>query len=233
MESDKQARVLLVEDDRQIAEFLRRGLSEAKFMVDVAGNGLDGLELGKQVAHDVIVLDIMLPTLNGFEVLQELRSLGINTPVLILSALQDVSDRVLGLRTGGDDYLTKPFAFAELVARIQSLLRRASGDREPARLQVSDLVMDLIARKVYRGEEEIELQPQEFRLLEYFMRNKGRVLTRTQILQHVWGYYFNPSTNVVDVHVCRLREKIERGDKTRLLNTVRGAGYTLVEDDAM
>ncbi|MEN6438553.1 MAG: response regulator transcription factor [Syntrophobacter sp.] len=233
METDNQVRVLVVEDDRQIAEFLRRGLSEAKFMVDVAGNGLDGLELGIREAHDVIVLDIMLPSLNGFEVLQELRNRKINTPVLILSALQDVNDRVLGLQSGGDDFLTKPFAFAELVARIQSILRRAQGDREPARLQASDLVMDLIARKVFRGEEEIELQPQEFRLLEYFMRNKGRVQTRTQILRHVWGYYFNPSTNIVDVHVCRLREKIERADKPRLLNTVRGAGYSLVENDAM
>lgn len=230
MENDRPTRVLMVEDDRQIANFVSRGLREEGYEVDIAGDGIQGLELARKGAHDIVILDIVLPGMDGLKILECLREEKINAPVLILSARRNVSDRIMGLKAGGDDYLVKPFAFAELLARIQSILRRAGGVKEPVRLEVSDLVVDLLGRRVSRGEEQIDLQHQEFRLLEYLARNRGRVVTRTQILQNVWGYNFNPSTNVVEVHICRLREKIERPDRPQLIRTVRGAGYVLAEE---
>ena len=224
-------RILVVEDDRQIAEFLSQGFTEAGYQVDLARDGTTGFERAAAGAYAVVILDIMLPGQDGLELLQKLRERKNDVPVLILSARRSIGDRILGLKTGGDDYLVKPFAFAELLARVECLLRRAGGSREPVSLTVADLTLDLLSRKAFRGEEEIELQQQEFSLLEYLMRNRGHVVTRSQILQHVWGYSFNPSTNVVEVHVCRLRDKIERPGKARLVKTVRGAGYILVDDE--
>ncbi len=223
--------ILIIEDDWQIADVVRQGLSEEGFEVEVARNGLDGLRFAVKGTHCLIILDLMLPGMDGLELLRRLREQKVDAPVLILSAKRSVDDRVVGLRSGGDDYLVKPFAFAELLARIESLLRRSQGGREPVRLQVGGLTLDLLSRRAYIESEEIELQSQEFSLLEYLMRNSGQLVTRTQILQNVWGYNFNPSTNVVEVHVCKLREKIERPDRRKLLKTVRGAGYILVDDD--
>jgi two-component system, OmpR family, response regulator len=233
MDDSLSVRVLLIEDDSAIADFVCQGLREVGYEVDLVRSGSDGLERVTRREHQVVVLDIMLPGMNGLEVLKRLRERGIETPVLILSAKRSLDDRVLGLRSGGDDYLVKPFAFSELLARIESLVRRSQGHQEPVRLKVADLMLDLLARKAHRGQEELELKPQEFSLLEYLMRNSGQVVTRTQILQHVWGYNFNPSTNVVEVHICRLREKIERPEKPRLLRTVRGVGYILAENDPL
>ena len=231
MPNQEPASVLIVEDDRHIADFVCRGLVEAGFVVDVAVNGIEGFEQAVTGKYHVIILDIMLPELDGLELLKRLRDLNIGTPVIILSAKSRISDRVLGLQAGGDDYLIKPFAFSELLARIQSLLRRARGGPEPVILKVSDLTLDIRNRRVFRDQEEIELKPQEFILFEYLARHRGQVVTRTQILRDVWGYHFNPSTNVVEVHVCKLREKIERPDRPKLLRTIRGAGYLLVDDD--
>lgn len=232
MNSRPKDRILIVEDDPDIAQFLSQGLTEEGYEVEVASTGTGGLDRATKGSHDALVLDIMLPLMDGLQVLQQLRAQDVDTPVLILSAKRTVDDRVRGLRAGGDDYLVKPFAFAELLARLETLLRRARGTQEPTKLKVADLVLDLLSRKAYRGEEEIDLQAQEFGLLGYLMRNAGQVVTRTQILQQVWGYSFNPSTNVVDVHICRLREKIERPEKPKLLKTVRGAGYILVSHDS-
>ena len=230
MSENPSTRILIVEDEEPIAGFIRQGLMEAGFVVDIAGDGLHGFELAKSEPYNILILDIMLPGIDGLELLRRVRAAGMNTHVLILSAKGSVSDRVTGLQLGADDYLTKPFAFAELLARIQSLLRRDRGAQEPLSLAVSDLILDLLNRKAIRGGEEIDLQPQEYSLLKYLMVNRGRVVTRTQILQHVWGYNFHPSTNLVEVHVCRLREKIERSDKPKLLRTIRGAGYMLNDD---
>ena len=230
MSENPSTRILIVEDEEPIAGFIRQGLMEAGFVVDIAGDGLHGFELAKSEPYNILILDIMLPGIDGLELLRRVRAAGMNTHVLILSAKGSVSDRVTGLQLGADDYLTKPFAFAELLARIQSLLRRDRGAQEPLSLVVSDLILDLLNRKAIRGGEEIDLQPQEYSLLKYLMVNRGRVVTRTQILQHVWGYNFHPSTNLVEVHVCRLREKIERSDKPKLLRTIRGAGYMLNDD---
>jgi two-component system OmpR family response regulator len=218
MQGTQSVRVLMVEDDEQVAGFVRQGLMQKGFMVDVAGDGLEGLELALQNTYGVMIMDVLLPGMNGLEVLQRLRDLGISTPILILSGMSDVGDRVAGLQMGGDDYLVKPFAFSELLAQ------------EPLQLNVSDLLIDLLSRRVYRGDEEIILQPQEFSLLEYLVRNRGQVVTRSQILQHVWGYNFSPKTNLVEVHICRLREKLERPERPRLLMTIRGTGYMLTED---
>ena len=230
MSGNQSTRILIVEDEEPIAGFIRQGLMEAGFVVDIAGDGLHGFELAKSEPYNILILDIMLPGIDGLELLRRVRAAGMNTHVLILSAKGSVSDRVTGLQLGADDYLTKPFAFAELLARIQSLLRRDRGAQEPLSLVVSDLILDLLNRKAIRGGEEIDLQPQEYSLLKYLIVNRGRVVTRTQILQHVWGYNFHPSTNLVEVHVCRLREKIERSDKPKLLRTIRGAGYMLNDD---
>jgi two-component system OmpR family response regulator len=230
MQGTQSVRVLMVEDDDQVAGFVRQGLMQKGFMVDVAGDGLEGLELALLNTYGVMIMDVLLPGMNGLEVLQRLRDLGISTPILILSGMSDVGDRVAGLQMGGDDYLVKPFAFSELLARIESLLRRVRAAQEPLQLNVSDLLIDLLSRRVYRGDEEIILQPQEFSLLEYLVRNRGQVVTRSQILQHVWGYNFSPKTNLVEVHICRLREKLERPERPRLLMTIRGTGYMLTED---
>jgi two-component system OmpR family response regulator len=220
-------RLLLVEDDPTIAEFVSGGLREAGFAVDVASDGPAGLALALETQPDVAVVDLMLPGLDGLELIETLRRRGVNTPVLILSARHTVDDRVRGLQAGGDDYLTKPFAFAELLARLQALLRRSAGTTEPTRLVVGDLTLDLLSRKVERGGKTIELRPREFALLEYLMRHPGRVLSKTMILSHVWGYSFDPGTNVVDVLVSRLRDQVDEGFDTRMIHTVRGAGYVL------
>ena len=220
-------RVLLVEDDATIADFVEKGLREAGFAVDSAADGRAGLKKALAGPFDVAIVDVMLPGMDGLALIDTLRARGVKTPVLILSAKRSVDDRVRGLQAGGDDYLTKPFAFAELLARVQALIRRATGAAEPTRLTVADLSLDLLTRKVQRGSQAIELRPREFGLLEYLMRNAGKVLTKTMILSHVWGYSFDPSTNVVDVLVSRLRDKIDKPFPMKLLHTVRGVGYVL------
>jgi two-component system OmpR family response regulator len=220
-------RVLIVEDDATIADFVAKGLGEAGYAVDVAADGQRGLELATSETYDVVIVDLMLPHVDGLTLIDRMRSRGARTPVLILSARRTVDDRVRGLQAGGDDYLTKPFAFAELLARVQALMRRATGASEPTRLTVKDLTLDLLTRRTERAGRVLDLRPREFALLEYLMRNPGRVLGKTMILSHVWGYNFNPGTNVVDVLVSRLREKIDRDFEPKLLHTVRGVGYVL------
>ena len=220
-------RALIVEDDRAIAEFVARGLREAGFAVDQAADGVTGLELALSEPYDVAIVDLMLPQRDGLSLIDELRRRGRTTPVLILSARRSVDDRVRGLQSGGDDYLTKPFAFAELLARVQALVRRATRSPEPTTLTIGDLTLDLLSRKVTRGGAPIELRPREFALLEYLMRNPSKVVSKTMILSHVWDYSFDPQTNVVDVLVSRLREKIDRPFDHKLLRTVRGVGYVL------
>jgi two-component system OmpR family response regulator len=220
-------RLLIVEDDATIADFVAKGLTEAGFAVDVADDGARGLELAVTGSYDVAIVDVMLPAIDGLTLIDRMRARGTRTPVLILSARRTVDDRVRGLQAGGDDYLTKPFAFAELLARVQALIRRSTGATEPTRLTVADLALDLLARRADRAGRALELRPREFALLEYLMRNPGRVLSKTMILSHVWGYNFNPGTNVVDVLVSRLRERIDKDFEPKLLHTVRGVGYVL------
>jgi two-component system OmpR family response regulator len=220
-------RVLIVEDDTTIAGFVAGGLAEAGYAVDVAADGERGVEMASSAGYDAAIVDIMLPRLDGLALIDRIRARGIQTPVLILSARRSVDDRVKGLQAGGDDYLTKPFAFAELLARLQALIRRSTGQAEPTTLSALDLRLDLLARVAERSGRAIELRPREFSLLEYLLRNQGRVLTKTMILSHVWGYNFDPGTNVVDVLVSRLREKIDRDFEPKLIQTVRGVGYVL------
>jgi two-component system OmpR family response regulator len=220
-------RALLVEDDDTIAGFVERGLREAGFAVDWFADGEAGFEAAIGQPYDVAVVDLMLPKRDGLSLIDELRKRGVETPVLILSARRSVDDRVRGLQAGGDDYLTKPFAFAELIARVQALVRRASRAPEPTTLTVDDLVLDLLSRRVRRGDQIIDLRPREFSLLEYLMRNAGKVISKTMILSHVWDYSFDPQTNIVDVLVSRLREKIDRRFEKKLLHTVRGVGYVI------
>src|SRR4051794_15314985 len=220
-------RLLLVEDDPTIAEFVKKGLREAGFAVDHAADGITALERATAEPYDASIVDVMLPRMDGLALIDALRARGIRTPVLILSAKRSVDDRVRGLQAGGDDYLTKPFAFAELLARVQALIRRSTGAAESTRLVVGDLTLDLLTRRVQRGSTAIDLRPREFSLLEYLMRNAGRVLSKTMILSHVWGYAFDPGTNVVDVLVSRLRDRIDRPFPKKLLQTVRGVGYVL------
>jgi two-component system, OmpR family, response regulator len=220
-------RVLLVEDDDTIAAFVEKGLREAGFAVDRASDGRSGLQRALADSYDAVIVDVMLPQMDGIDLIDSLRAKHVRTPVLILSAKRSVDDRVRGLQAGGDDYLTKPFAFAELLARVQALIRRATGAAEPTRLTVADLRLDLLTRKVSRGDRGIDLRPREFALLEYLMRNPDRVVSKTSILSHVWGYNFDPNTNVVDVLVSRLRDKIDRPFPAKLLQTVRGVGYVL------
>jgi two-component system OmpR family response regulator len=220
-------RALIVEDDPTIASFVARGLKEAGFGVDQAADGLAGLELARTGPHDVAVIDLMLPKLDGMALIEAMRREGNRTPVLILSARQSVTDRVKGLEIGGDDYLTKPFAFPELLARVNALIRRATGTPPQTQLTVGDLTLDLMTRRAVRGGRDIELRSREFALLEYLMRNAGRVVSKTMILSHVWDYAFDPRTNVVDVLVFRLREKVDKGFSTKLIHTVRGMGYVL------
>ena len=218
---------LIIEDDKAIADFIARGLREAGFAVDVATNGDEGLEAALTGQPDVAIVDLMLPGRDGLSVIDALRRRGRSTPVLILSARRSVDDRVRGLQAGGDDYLTKPFAFAELLARVQALVRRATRTPEATTLTVSDLMLDLLSRKVTRGDQSIDLRPREFALLEYLMRNTGKVVSKTMILSHVWEYNFDPQTNIVDVLVSRLRDKIDRPFDIKLLQTVRGVGYVI------
>jgi two-component system OmpR family response regulator len=219
--------LLIVEDDADTASYMRKGLTEAGYTVDHADNGRDGLFLATSGSFDAIILDRMLPGLDGLSVLQALRAANITTPVLILSALGQVDDRVKGLRAGGDDYLSKPFAFSELQARIEALLRRRDAQAVETKLTVGDLELDLLTRKVRRGSKPIDLQPREMRLLEYMMRHAGQVVTRTMLLEGVWDYHFDPQTNVIDVHISRLRQKLDKGFETPLLHTMRGAGYSI------
>jgi two-component system, OmpR family, response regulator len=225
-------RVLVIEDDRETAQFLLKSLKESGHAADVAGDGEAGLELAQNGQHDVLIVDRMLPKLDGLSVIKTLRADGVRTPVLVLSALGDVDDRVKGLRAGGDDYLTKPYAYSELLARIEALARRAVPEEQETRYVVGDLVLDRLSHRVTRGGEAIPLQPREYRLLEYLMKNAGQVVTRTMLLEHVWDYHFDPQTNVIDVHVSRLRAKIDKSFDKPLLHTVRGAGY-MVRDGAV
>jgi two-component system OmpR family response regulator len=220
-------RILVVEDDLKIASFVSKGLREAGFAVDRAGDGEEGLDLALCEPYDAAVVDIMLPKLDGLALIERLRKEGVNTPVIILSAKRSVDDRVKGLQAGGDDYLTKPFSFSELLARVQGLIRRATRAAEPTHLKSADLSVNLLTREVRRGEEKIDLQPREFSLLEYLMRNEGRVVSKTMILEHVWDYSFDPQTNVVDVLVCRLRNKVDRDFDKKMIHTIRGVGYVL------
>jgi two-component system OmpR family response regulator len=220
-------RAVIIEDDVTIAEFVARGLREAGFAVDLAADGESGLELMTSTPYDVAIVDLMLPKLDGLSVIAAMGRRNVRTPVLILSAKHTVDDRVKGLETGGDDYLTKPFAFPELLARVQALIRRATGAPSSTHLTVGDLTLDLMTRRATRQGRDIELHPREFALLEYLMRNAGRVVSKTMILSHVWDYSFDPRTNVVDVLVFRLREKIDKGFEPKLIHTVRGIGYVL------
>ena len=220
-------RVLLVEDDPQAASYLMKGLKEQSMAVDHVADGREGLYRATGTGYDVIILDRMLPGLDGLTLLRTLRASGNATPVLLLSALSDVDDRVEGLKAGGDDYLTKPFAFAELMARLEALGRRRKAEQPLTVLKLADLELDLAARTVKRSGKAIDLKPKEFSLLEYFMRHAGQVVTRTMLLERVWDYAFDPQTNVIDVHVSRLRGKIDKDFDKPLLHTVRGAGYML------
>jgi two-component system OmpR family response regulator len=218
-------RILVIEDDPKIASFIVNGLKQSGFAVDQFADGEEGLARAQAISYDAAVVDIMLPKLDGLSVIRELRGKNVRTPVLILSAKASVDDRVGGLQAGGDDYLTKPFAFSELLARVQALIRRATQAPEPTRLVIGDLTMDLLKREVHRGEEKIELQPREFALLEYLMRHANRPVTKTMILEHIFDYSFDPQTNVVDVLVHRLRSKVDKG--RAMIHTIRGVGYVL------
>ncbi|KAB2912426.1 MAG: response regulator transcription factor [Hyphomicrobiaceae bacterium] len=224
-------RVLVIEDDRETAQFLQRALKESGHAADVAGDGETGLTMARDGHYDVLLVDRMLPRRDGLSIVQTLRGEGVRTPVLILSALGEVDDRVKGLRAGGDDYLTKPYAYTELLARIEALSRRTAPEEQATRYTVGDLTLDRLSHKVTRGGEPILLQPREFRLLEYLMRHAGQVVTRTMLLENVWDYHFDPQTNVIDVHISRLRSKIDKGFARPLLHTVRGAGY-MIRDGA-
>jgi two-component system OmpR family response regulator len=220
-------RILLVEDDIKIASFIVKGLKAAGYAIDHAADGEEGLNLALTEPYDTAVIDIMLPKRDGLSLIEEMRKNKVHTPVIILSAKGSVDDRVKGLQTGGDDYLTKPFAFSELLARVQALIRRASGVTEPTTLSASELSMNLLTREVKRKDQQIELQPMEFSLLEYLMRNIGRVVSKTMIMEHVWDYNFDPQTNVVEARICRLRDKVDRDFDKKLIHTIRGVGYVL------
>ena len=219
--------ILVIEDDSETANYLIKGLRESGHAVDHAADGREGLYLAMEGRHDVMVVDRMLPGIDGLSIIRTLRASGSRIPVLILSALGEVDDRVLGLRAGGDDYLVKPFAYSELLARLEALVRRGNAEAAETVLRVADLEMDLLTRTVSRAGQALELQPREFRLLEYLMRHAGQVVTRTMLLEGVWDYHFDPQTNVIDVHISRLRGKIDKGFEQSLLRTVRGAGYSL------
>jgi two-component system OmpR family response regulator len=226
-------RILLVEDDVKIASFIVKGLRSAGYAVDHVPDGEEGLRLALTEPYDAAVIDLMLPRRNGLALIKEMRAEKVNTPVLILSAKGSVDDRVKGLETGGDDYLTKPFAFSELLARVQALIRRAGGISDPIRLNVGDLSVNLVTREVTRAGKQIDLQPREFSLLEYLMRNAGRIVSKTMIMEHVWDYHFDPQTNVVEARISRLRDKIDRDADPKLIHTVRGAGYVLKESRSL
>ena len=219
-------RILVVEDDKKVAGFIKKGLEEETYAVDVAYDGEDGLHFGSEGQYDLIILDIMLPKIDGLEILSQLREQGKDTPILLLTAKDAVDDKVTGLNKGADDYLTKPFAFSELLARVRVLLRRGKAEVKTI-LMISDLTLDLVSHKVNRGGDEIELTGKEYGLLEYFMRNQEKVLTRTMIAEHVWDYNFDTFTNVIDVYINHLRKKIDKGRELKLLHTLRGVGYVM------
>ncbi len=220
-------RILVVEDDIKIAEFIQKGLKSSGFVVDHATTGNQGFEMAFSEPYDTLIVDIMLPELDGISLIKKIRAEGNNTPIIILSARDRVDDRVNGLQAGADDYLTKPFAFSELLARIQALIRRAGNVVDPVNLSYDNLSIDIVKRQVKRGGETIDLQPLEFSLLEYLLRNRERVVSRTMIMEHVWDYNFDPMTNVVEARICRLRDKIDKEFEPKLIHTVRGAGYVL------
>lgn len=224
-------KLLLVEDDREAANYLARGLTEAGHIVDLVHDGEEGLFMAREHGYEVLILDRMLPKRDGLSLIATLRAEGRETPALILSALGQVDDRVAGLRAGGDDYLTKPYAFTELLARVEALSRRKGAVSDQTVLKVADLMLDRLARRVTRSAQDIDLQPREFRLLEYLLRHAGHVVTRTMLLENVWDYHFDPQTNVIDVHMSRLRAKIDRGFASPLIHTIRGAGY-MIRDPA-
>jgi two-component system OmpR family response regulator len=220
-------KILVIEDDRDAASWLVKGLSESGHVADHAADGEEGLALALEGQHDVLIVDRMLPKLDGLAIIKKVREAGVNTPVLILSALGDVDERVRGLRAGGDDYLGKPYSFSELLARIEGLGRRGTSEPLATRLKAVDLELDLLSRTCARAGKDIPLQPREFKLLEYLMRNAGHVVTRTMLLENVWDYHFDPQTNVIDVHISRLRSKIDKGFGEPILQTIRGAGYMI------
>ncbi|GFK93359.1 Transcriptional regulatory protein CusR [Fundidesulfovibrio magnetotacticus] len=220
-------RILLVEDDAKIAAFIAQGLKQNGFAVDHCPDGRDGLHMALTESYSAAVVDLMLPGLDGLRLIEEMRASRVNTPVIILSAKHTVDDRVRGLQAGGDDYLPKPFSFAELLARLQALIRRSTSTAETTQLCVGPIAMNLLTREVTRDQAPLTLQPREFSLLEFFMRNPGKVLSKTMIMEHVWNYNFDPQTNVVDVLVCRLRNKIDKGFEPKMLSTLRGVGYVL------
>ena len=220
-------RILLIEDDKETVRYLVKALGESGHAADAASDGEQGLVMAREAQYDVLVVDRMLPERDGLSVVRTLRAEGVRTPVLFLSALGEVDDRVKGLKAGADDYLTKPFALSELLARIEALVRRAQPEESEPRFVVADLILDRLSRKVTRGGQAIALQPREFRLLEYLMKNAGQIVTRTMLLEKVWDYHFDPQTNVIDVHISRLRAKIDKGFDKPLLHTVRGAGYMI------
>lgn len=222
-------RVLVIEDDRDSAAFIAKALRESGHAADVTHDGESGLALAAAETYDVLIVDRMLPRLDGLSIIRALRAEGRDVPVLILSALGEVDDRVKGLKSGGDDYLTKPFAFSELLARVEALGRRVQPEEQKTSYTVGDLVLDRLSHRVTRGGEVIQLQPREYRLLEYLMKHAGQVVTRTMLLEGVWDYHFDPQTNVIDVHISRLRAKIDKNYATPLLHTVRGAGYVMRE----
>ncbi|MCE0482784.1 MAG: response regulator transcription factor [Methylacidiphilales bacterium] len=220
-------KILLIEDDAKIASFVAKGLREANFIVDVSSDGEEGAEMARKNPYDAAIVDLMLPKLDGLSVIERWRTESVKLPVLILSAKRSLDDRIKGLQRGGDDYLTKPFSFAELLARVQALIRRAGSGAIVTSLTFADLKMDLLTREVWRGSTKIDLQAREFLLLEYLLRSQNKVVSKTMILEHVWNYHFDPQTNVVDVLVCRLRNKIDRDFEPKLIHTLRGAGYSL------
>ena len=224
-------RLLLIEDDATVASYVRKGLTEEGFVVDHAGDGIGGLSMASSTAYDAAVIDVMLPGMDGLAVIDEMRRRRIRLPVIILSARRSVAERVEGLRSGGDDYLTKPFAFSELLARVHALIRRATNTPESSGISVGDLHIDLLARTVTRAGKPITLQPREHALLEYLARNAGRIVSKTMIIEHVWDYNFDPHTNIVESRICRLREKVDSGFGSPMIHTVRGMGYVLRSDD--
>ncbi len=220
-------RILLVEDDQRIATFISKGLKQEGFAVDHAGDGIEGLYLASNEPYDAAIVDIMLPKLSGLDLIERLRRQKVDTPVIILSAKRSVDDRIKGLQKGGDDYLTKPFSFSELLARIRALVRRATRTSEPSSFTVGNLTVNLLTREIVRAGRKIDLPPREFALLEYLMRNAGKVVSKTMILENVWDYNFDPQTDVVEVLVCRLRSRVDRGFSNKMICTMRGVGYVL------
>ena len=229
MRWEKCMKILLVEDDERTASFVKKGFEQAGFIVEHANNGQTGLSWALQATFDAAIIDLMIPNLNGIELIEKIRNARIPTPIIILSAKNSVEDKVKGLQSGGDDYLEKPFSFTELLARVNALIRRSSKTTEPTTLTVGPLTMDLLTRKVTRESRDIDLQPREFVLLEYLMRNARQVVSKTMIMEHVWEYNFDPCTNVVEARICRLREKIDRTFDKKLIHTIRGVGYVIEE----